>query len=125
MAQEEKELLLKDLCARLPYNIAIDCRDEDSRFTCYLTTDILREIQNNTCYREYKPYLFPLSSITEEQNKELNDKLIELELKALRGEIVPSEVAEFEIDFFNKHHIDFRGLIEQGLAIDAIDKNIY
>lgn len=48
MTQEEKDLLLKDICARLPYNIAIDCRDEDSRFTCYLTTDILREIQNNT-----------------------------------------------------------------------------
>ena len=125
MTQNEKDLLLIDICARLPYNVAIDCRDEDSRFTCYLTTDMLREIQNNNCYYEYKPYLFPLSSMTEEQKKELDDTLIELELKVINDEIPHHKVAEYEIDFYNRYHLDYRGLIEKGLAFDATGLNVY
>ena len=113
MTQNEKDILLKDLCARLPYNVAIDCRDEDSRFTCYLTTDMLREIQNNNCYWEYKPYLFPLSSMTEEQRLEYYGTF------SLSGDISGS------VDFYNKHHLDWRGLIPMGLAIDATNLNIY
>ena len=118
MKQENEELLLIDLCARLPYNIAIDCRSEDSRFTCYLTTDMLREIQNNTCYWEYKPFLFPLSSMTQEQyeNFLLTDSKI-----TLKGVICSTKGFEF----LNKHHFDWRGLILKGLAIDATGLNIY
>lgn len=125
MTQEQKELLLKDLGARFPYNVAIDCRNEDSRFTCYLTTDMLREIQNNTCYWEYKLYLFPLSSMSEDLKNELYTNLTELELKAINDEIEHSAVSAFEIDFYHKHHIDYRGLIPMGLAIDATGLNIY
>ena len=113
MTQEQKDLLLKDLCARLPYNVAIDCRSEDSRFTCYLTTDILREIQNNRCYWEYKPYLFPLSSITEEQKEDM--------IKSSCG--IGSDKNVF--DWWNKNHFDYRDLIPMGLAIDATGLNIY
>lgn len=118
MISNDKQLLLVDLSARLPYNIAIDCRSEDSRFTCYLTTDMLREIQNNRCYWEYKPYLFPLSSMTEEQyeNFLLTDSKI-----TLRGVICSTKGFEF----LNKHHFDYRGLIPMGLAIDATGLNIY
>ena len=125
MIQEDKDLLLKDLCARLPYNVAIDCRDEDSRFTCYLTTDMLREIQNNNCYWEYKPYLFPISSMTEEQKEEFNTQSLELQLKVINDEIMYEKATEFEVDFYNKHHLDWRGLIPLGLAIDATNLNIY
>ena len=125
MIQEDKDLLLKDLCARLPYNVAIDCRDEDSRFTCYLTTDMLREIQNNNCYWEYKPYLFPISSMTEEQKEEFNTQSLELQLKVINDEIMYEKATEFEVDFYNKHHLDWRGLIPKGLAKDATNLNIY
>ena len=118
MTQEEKQLLLVDLSARFPYNVAVDCRDEVSRFTCYLTTDMLREIQNNTCYWEYKPFLFPLSSMTQEQyeNFLLTDSKI-----TLKGVICSTKGFEF----LNKHHFDWRGLILKGLAIDATGLNIY
>ena len=74
---------------------------------------------------EIKPYLFPLSSMTEEQKNELNDTLIQLELKALNDEIEHHKVAEFEIDFYNKNMFDYRGLIDKELALDATNKNIY
>ena len=117
MTQEERQLFLIDLSARFPYNVAVDCRSEESRFTCYLTSDMLREIQNNNCYWEYKTYLFPLSSMTPKQKSELSM------LTANSERMFDSTL--IEIDFYHKHHIDYRGLIEKGLAIDATGLNIY
>ena len=127
MTQEDKDLLLIDLCARLPYNVAIDCRSEDSRFTCYLTTDMLREIQNNRCYWEYKPYLFPLSSMSERQCYELSSIRSSFQdcWKYIKTPI-PLSICNFEqIEWLHKNHFDYRGLIEKGLAIDATGLNIY
>ena len=118
MTQEERQLLLVDLSARFPYNVVVDCRDEVSRFTCYLTSDMLWEIQNNNCYWEYKPYLFPLSSITEEQEREYGS-LLEVDIYGIGYDTVES------IDWLNKNHFDYRGLIEKGLAKDATGLNIY
>ena len=112
MTQEEKELLLVDLSARFPYNVAVDCKDEVSRFTCYLTSDMLREIQNNTSWWEYKPYLFPLSSMTDEQKTEWDY----IDYYADHHEAV---------DWLNKNHFDYRGLIDKNLAIDCTNLNIY
>lgn len=118
MTKEEKQLLLVDLSARFPYNVAVDCKDEVSRFTCYLTSDMLREIQNNTCYWEYKPYLFPLSSMTEEQKQEY-------QYITERWMYDSSYSISDSIDWLNAHHFDYRGLIPMGLAIDATGLNIY
>ena len=63
--------------------------------------------------------------MTEEQKNKLQNKLIELELKAINDEIDHTKVAEYEIDFYNQNHIDFRGFIEKGLALDATGLNIY
>ncbi len=118
MTKENKQLLLVDLSARFPYNVAIRCKDEESRFICYLTSDMLREIQNNTFYWDYKPYLFPLSSMSEEQYENFlltNSKI------TLEGVICSTKGFEF----LNKHHFDYRGLIPMGLAIDATGLNIY
>ena len=137
MTQEEKQLLLVDLSARFPYNVAIDCRNEDSRFTCYLTTDMLREIQNNTCYWEYKPFLFPLSSMTEQQKEELFYNYIHNDIYFddfndyfLAGELwhdicISMDILSELINWLNKNHFDWRGLIPKGLAIDATGLNIY
>ena len=131
MTQEEKDLLLKDLCARLPYGVKVQSYSYEYGVE---TIETLQEIDSDgytstiecdTLKCIAKPYLFPLSSMTEEQEKELHDKLIELELKAINGEISRIEAVEFEIDFYNKHHLDWRGLIGKSLALDATNLNIY
>lgn len=136
MTQEQKELLLKDLCARLPYDTMVHGIyayqnldfDTESDYIEYKEMDNVLSVSDiewiQMCAAEVKPYLFPLSSMTEEQNKEF-DQLIELELKAVSDEIEHSVVTAFEIDFYHKHHIDYRGLIPMGLAIDATNLNIY
>ena len=69
MTREEKQLLFKDLCGRLPYGVVVRCTDSDTDYKCFLTTDILHEIQNGYEYYDYRPYLRPMSSMTEEEKK--------------------------------------------------------
>ena len=116
--------LIKDLCSRLPYGV---------KLLHTLTNEItnLEMIGNGVIdgnihdlIENFKPYLFPLSSMTEEQWKEF-DRLLELELKALNDEIDHTQATAFEVDFYHKHHLDWRELIPMGLAIDATDLNIY
>lgn len=80
---------------------------------------MLREIQNNTFYWDYKPYLFPLSSMTKEQSKIYHE--------LIGGMFGTSALINFEVleDFFHKNHLDYRGLIPIGLAIDCTNLNIY
>ena len=130
----DKELLLKDLCARLPYGVKVQIIDVSDYTNEYISPKIktldylllgkLGAIINGYRKDEIKPYLFPMSSLTDEQKKEF-DQLIELELKAISDEIDSTQATAFEIDFYNKHHLDWRGLIPLGLAIDATNLNIY
>ena len=134
MTQEDKNLLLKDLSARLPYGVKVRYSSYEKFITC--TLQALKPVYNivdlwskEACFNsvhinKIKPYLFPLSSMTEEQKEEF-DQLIELELKAINDEIVPMQTTEFEVDFYHKHHLDWRGLIQKGLAIDCTNLNIY
>jgi hypothetical protein len=134
MTQVDKELLLlKDLCGRVPYGVK--CKYNDGVIVNILSVNFFykqiegweRYVNHTLKYdvEDVKPYLFPLSSMTEEQKNELEDTLSKLSLKLLFDEI-SSEVAEScVIDFYNKKHIDYRGLIPMGLAEDATDKNIY
>lgn len=135
MTQEQKELLLKDVCSRLPYGVkceVIKYRIDGEMLyirngsgALELTINNVKELVTDNLY-EIKPYLFPLSRIcdNEELRKEF-DVLIELELKAISDEITPEQTTEFEVDFYNKHHLDWRGLIPKGLAIDCTNLNIY
>ena len=124
MAQEDKELLLKDICARLPYGVrcrvvkrSIDGEMLFIRNGLTLTFDNIKELVTNNMY-EIKPYLFPLSSMTEEQN-------IEWQLLMVRDSygILYHTIDSF--DYLYKNHIDIRGLIPMGLAIDATNLDIY
>ena len=122
MTQNDKDLLLKDLCARVPYGVkymryswdydtdqelpvieTLECADKDGYINhrrVYTVDDI-------------KPYLFPLSSMTEEQKEDM--------IKSSCG--IGSDKNVF--DWYNKNHFDYRGLIPMGLAIDATGLNIY
>lgn len=125
------ELLTLSLCELLPHKTI--CKDCETDFVGVLGqvdvgfglvgikgTNTLNAGNIPYC----KPYLFPLSSMSEEQKKEF-DQLLELELKAINNEIDPTQATAFEVDFYNKHHLDWRGLIPMGLAIDATNLNIY
>ena len=138
MTQENKDLLLKDLCARLPYGVRAYYHDYDSDYEIesikitsygdYKTGSIHLDMIDSTkivVIDEIKPYLFPMSSMTEEQKEEFNTRSLELQLKVIDDEIMYEKATEFEVDFYNKHHLDWRGLIPKGLAIDATGKNIY
>lgn len=127
MTQEDKELLLKDLCARLPYGVKISIPE---LFTNKETVETLNEIfkGDDSLYRvndsgmliKYiKPYLFPLSSMTEEQ---LPYYITTLKYNKEVGEMVETLDT---FDWLNKNHFDYRGLIDKGLAIDATGLNIY
>lgn len=110
MEQEEKQLLLKDISARLPYNVVVRCTDSDTDYNCFLTTDILHEIQNGYEYYDYKPYLRSLSSMTEEEENEYRA------INCYEGLFPRNEDA---LDYVLSHHLDFRGLIDKGLALEA------
>ena len=122
MRQEDKELLLKDLCARLPYGVKIKLIRWDIDEGMYINTtlesdDIERLLNVEEGDIEIKPYLFPLFSMTEEQEKEYND------LNCYELGCFPH--TEDALDYLIKNHFDFRCLISKGLAIDATGLNIY
>lgn len=124
MTQEQKDLLLKDLCARLPYGLKFAIGE------MYLTEDMVKggydktqelygitregnvELLNMDYHipvESIKPYLFPIESMTDEQS----------------SEFMNIQLGYPSVDWFNKNHFDYRGLIEKGLALDATGKNIY
>ena len=106
MTLEERELLLKDLCARVPYNTRIDGGVEG-----YIILDaiwygiIVANIKSGL--EPYLPYLRPMSSMTEEEHEEFFEKW------GLDGWNIDT------FDWLNSHHFDYRGLIPMNLAIKA------
>ena len=147
MTQEDKLLLIRDISARLPYAVKVECTAGGFRGTLHdIKVHHIYDDNDNVCdaicYTDYfgdgdsinikyfKPYLFPLSSMTEEQEMELNGLLSEVydftfRMEELLEPIQMQNIPFHYIDWFNKNHVDFRGLIEKGLAIDATGKNIY
>ena len=129
MTQEDKELLLKDLCARLPYGvkcIVTKSRTEEGQegdvgkigWVCLEGVDCIGDREPFFSeFGNFKLYLFPLSSMTEEQEKEYNN------LNCYELGCFPH--TEEALDYLIKNHFDYRCLIEKGLAIDATGLNIY
>lgn len=151
MIQEDKDLLFKDLCARLPYGVKmIDTEPYSAEHNPILTLSYISEDNGIGCRAgkgfmatslgSIKPYLFPLSSMTEEQAKEIQEIIgdpnyacimrktggLELWLESIDTDPTIWLDTIFEVqDYLNKNHFDYRGLIEKGLAIDATGLNIY
>lgn len=116
MTQEERELILKDLSARLPYGIKVqnvlNGSIYDLKKYLYCLPDAL--ITN------FKPYLRPLSSMTEEEYIEY----LNIDNRSYSCPIDYAHIpASDRIDWLNTHHFDYRGLIEKGLAIAVTEKN--
>lgn len=120
MTQEDKELLLKDLCARLPYHCRVFYEyvdDLDNKTYGYSLT------LNTWCIDEFnadkaivKPYLRPMSSMTEEETKEYNKVMFQ-------SERYEDDYAA-DVDWLNKNMFDYRNLIPMGLALEA-PKDMY
>lgn len=137
MKQESKQLVLKDLCARLPYKVKVTTTNAAVKFGVISGISIENKISVRTKQAdivfdctEVKPYLFPLSSMTEEQKREYEDTLVYHDYtkggwtiaKTFNDEYV---IPYWFVDFCNKNHLDYRGLIPKGLAIDCTNLSIY
>ena len=134
MTQENKELLLKDLSARLPYGVKGVRPYTDKIATLHFiipkckipndgSTFIELEFDDLDCcpIDEFKPYLRPMSSMTEEERNEyFHTKMQECERVAL-AEVYRPEAISIVFDWLNAHHFDYRGLIEKGLALEATE----
>ena len=110
MTQEEKQLLLKDLCARLPYGVILDnpnpCGEHwDELISIDIPNGTVTLLYDGRTYKveKTKPYLRPMSSMTDEEREELSCY----------------ENSIQRADFYYSHHIDCRFMIEKGLAIEA------
>lgn len=149
MTQEDKELLFQDLCGRLPYKVKCEVYNRigvlDETTTFYGVGVTYADGQDTTCrIDECKPYLFPLSSMTEEQKREyyslaedvtikpgphcyLGIKIhcIKLGISDNPHEGVWDDINLGALDWLNRNHFDYRSLIEKGLAINCTDLNIY
>ena len=124
MKKKDKELLLKDLSARLPYGVKV-CDTKGNFNSSYQILAHINGIVGEAFITsgmacrtapimDLKPYLFPMSSMTKEQ--EIN--LMKFVANGIMGENIV-------YDWYNKNHFDYRGLITKGLAIDCSNLNIY
>ena len=125
MTQEEKQLLLQDLCGRLPYGVKVQaCNLKDYAPTVkgllndelYVQFDYITEpIKNgdstyNIINDNVKPYLRSMEDMTEEEETEFQ-------------KVVETLMWTKEMDFYNKYHFDYRGLIPMDLAIEVTKEN--
>ena len=131
MTQEDKELLYKDLCARLQYGVKMSVNDRVEVLQGINIVDNVVEYSSFLAseIEHCKPYLFPLSSMTEEQEREYNTLRDFVYTHHYEYEDIVEDMGLYDnwrsIDYLNAHHFDYRGLIEKGLAIDATGLNIY
>lgn len=130
MIQEDRELLIRDLCTRLPYGVLCHINNDDTNTPRKLIRIEVDEIDGNLLdfwtdipafkpiqvyLSEVKPYLRPLSSMTEEERKEYLHECDKDDKDAL------TTPRHHGIDWLNANHFDYRGLIHKGLAIEAFE----
>jgi len=126
MTEEEKRLLLKDLCARQPYGVKFKAENEDSPIELHYVRDedVYGRIYSNLPYwiEIIKPYLRPMSSMTKKEFDEYM-RFIKHSWEGIDKEeddyYVKVKDRGVYIDWLNEHHFDYRGLIEKGLALEA------
>ena len=125
MTTEEKELVIRDICARLPYKVKIHI-GKTQRIEIFDDINLRIGSINNT-YADIKPYLYPISSINEEQKKELYKLGWYVEGDKIYSTFRNYDEVNYKthtdslelVNWCYKNHIDINGLIPMGLAIDA------
>ena len=138
MTQQEKDLLLKDLCARLPYGVKVCINLPNHQEKMF--EEQIGDLKELTIYGGYlvnskgidyrsfkldiKPYLRSMSSMTEEESKEFSTFYDEFEpddywKPGHYAKYIGIDLIDEYVDWLNAHHFDYRGLIEKGLAIEA------
>lgn len=142
MEKDLKDILLKDLCSRLPYGVICDVGDnkpytlsrieiDDNNGHLLDFIEMKDGLDMQVYLSEVKPYLFPLSSMTEEQKNaapfesSLLNAFINGYISLFEDEELTIDDLNKLYDWFDKNHFDYRGLIPMGLAIDATNLNIY
>ena len=147
MKQEDKDLLLEDLCNRLSYGVKCNVGEETPYTLSGIEIDDVNghlfdfvEKKNGLNMQVYlsevKPYLFPLSNLTAEQRNEISKLLIDtqyefspygkINMEGCDNLFISSvKQANALIKYCITHHFDINGLIDKGLALDATTINIY
>lgn len=133
MTQEEKDLLLKDLCARLPYGVIVDYKENEFESPHWKITTIHPETLDGWIgydkrigagsesgsrpfnIGDMKPYLRPMASMTEEERQDYYKVVDNMQFDSFYSPDI--------FDWLNAHHFDYRGLIEKGLAIEVTEEN--
>ena len=146
MDSKHIDIIYKELSARMIYGLKVQVNGELFTFDKMhmgigmLYTDYYRQplespdIILSGCFygNNIKIYLYPLSSMTEEQCEEFRMVSgLDADLDSIRrgefsliGDIAIDCIVD-AIDWFNKNHFDYRELIPLGLAIDATGLGIY
>lgn len=140
MDKDNRNLLLQDLSSRIPYGVKVavnqsELQNYDYKWKNWSFDEEPQEIDGVSIYgvtfgcmdmsdgvigfEFIKPYLIPMSSMTDEQSKIYHE--------LIGGMFGTSALINFEVleDFFHKNHLDYKGLIEKNLAIDATKLNVY
>lgn len=131
-----KELLLKDLCSRLPYDVVVEYKGENYNILGIAHGRLVLGKPFMSCtldehpfVEEVKPYLFPLLSMTEEQKKEYNRLCDDVPTYHYEYGDIVEDMELYDnwgsIDYLIANHFDYRELILKGLANDATGLNIY
>ena len=128
MTQEDKELIFKELCARLPYHVKCKIWLKDGTTEEGLLDlqhnygDVLQDAFYYNKIKDIKPYLRPMSSMTEEDKEEY----CQLQQKVIYNSkgVINEDVMKY-INWCYKKHLDINNLIPMELAIDATGLNIY
>ena len=127
MTQEEKQLLLKDLCARLPYGVKIKFLPDDRLdgiVLPYLHNGLTVLQKGAISYRAHikdiKPYLRPMSSMTEGEREDwYRQSRVDYDCEFKPEPTLSLEHCYLSVDWLNKYGFDYRGLIPMGLALEA------
>ena len=122
MTKEEKQLLLKDLCTRLPYGVKLryveDLVVKKESHIITLNNIYLEHILNGDA--DIKPYLRPMSSMTEEEMKEFQAfHCVDGLHPYFYQQMCNLQNLENMFNWLNAHYFDYRRLIEKGLALEA------
>ena len=121
MTKEDKQLLLQDLCARLPYGVNFQLHNsQGNTFDFYIGVNTSNAVGKLLMLTDNcKPYLRPMSSITDEERIEMRE-YCDSQPRLIHNIGVAGQIhSPNVIDFLNTHHFDYRGLIEKGLALEA------